>query len=223
MEHIKGLIFDLDGVLVDTAKYHFLAWRRMANALGFDFNEHQNEQLKGVSRKQSLALILSWGGITLSPADFEKYMRLKNDWYLEFIQKMQPDDALPGAEIFLRQCKAAGYKIALGSASKNSRLILDKLQFTHFFDAIIDGNVATESKPNPQVFLLGAKALGLTPNQCLVFEDAIAGIQAAHNGGMLAVGIGQPEILTQAEVVYPGLDGLQIAAILNELKTFYKA
>ena len=223
MEQIKGLIFDLDGVLVDTAKYHFLAWRRMANELGFDFNEHQNELLKGISRRQSIELILAWGGRTLPEAEIEHFMTLKNGWYLEYISQMQPNEVLPGADIFLRESKAAGYKIALGSASKNAPLILDTLQLTYLFDAIIDGNIATESKPNPQVFLRGADALGLTPNQSLVFEDAIAGIQAAHNGGMLAVGIGNPEILTEAEVVYPSLNGLTIASLLTDLKTIAKA
>lgn len=218
MTQIKGLIFDLDGVIVDTAGYHFMAWRKMANELGFDFNEHQNEHLKGVSRRQSIELILKWGGKTLPDAEIERFMTLKNTWYLEFIEQLAPANVLPGADVFLRESKAAGYKIALGSASKNSKMILDKLQLTNLFDAIIDGNIATESKPNPQVFLKGADALGLTPNQSLVFEDAIAGIQAAHNGGMLAVGIGQKDVLTEAEVVYPGLDGLKMAVVLNDLR-----
>ena len=223
MAQIKGLIFDLDGVIVDTAGYHFKAWRKMANELGFDFNEHQNEQLKGVSRRQSIELILNWGGKTLPEAEIERFMTLKNTWYLEFIEQLAPANVLPGADVFLRESKAASYRIALGSASKNSRMILDKLELTDLFDAIIDGNIATESKPNPQVFLKGADALGLTPNQSLVFEDAIAGIKAAHNGGMLAVGIGNPKILTEAEVVYPGLNNLSISTVINDLETITKA
>ena len=223
MAQIKGLIFDLDGVIVDTAGYHFKAWRKMANELGFDFNEHQNEQLKGVSRRQSIELILNWGGKTLPEVEIERFMTLKNTWYLEFIEQLAPANVLPGADLFLRESKAVGYRIALGSASKNSRMILDKLELTDLFDAIIDGNIATESKPNPQVFLKGADALGLTPNQSLVFEDAIAGIQAAHNGGMLAVGIGNPKILTEAEVVYPGLNNLSISTVINDLETITKA
>jgi beta-phosphoglucomutase len=217
MATIKGLIFDLDGVLVDTAKYHFLAWRKMANVLGFDFTEHQNEELKGISRKESIERILSWGNIHLSDAEKERYMTLKNELYLTYIQAMNADEVLPGAPAFLRDCKQKGYKVALGSASKNARLILDKLELTGFFDALIDGNLATESKPNPQVFLKGAAAMGLEPNQCLVFEDAVAGVQAAHNGGMLAVGIGRPEVLNSADLVIPGLHSATINQIIDQL------
>jgi len=215
---IKGLLFDLDGVIVDTAKYHFLAWRKMANELGIDFNEEQNEQLKGVSRKESLDLILDWGGITLPQADFMRYMELKNEWYLEYIYTMTPESMLPGVEDFLLDCKQKGYKIALGSASKNAQLILDKLNITHLFDAIIDGNVVQNSKPHPEVFLRGAEAVGLQPSQCLVFEDALAGIQAAHNGGMKAVGIGSPNVLVDADLVINGLGSAGIDLILQRLK-----
>jgi beta-phosphoglucomutase len=215
---IKGLLFDLDGVIVDTAKYHFLAWRKMANELGIDFNEEQNEQLKGVSRKESLDLILDWGGITLPDADFMRYMELKNEWYLEYIYTMTPESMLPGVEEFLLDCKHKGYKIALGSASKNAQLILDKLNITHLFDAIIDGNVVQNSKPHPEVFLRGAEAIGLQPTQCLVFEDAIAGVEAAHNGGMKAIGIGSAEVLAGADLIIPGLNNTSIEEILNRIK-----
>jgi beta-phosphoglucomutase len=214
---IKGLLFDLDGVIVDTAKYHFLAWRKMANELGIDFNEEQNEQLKGISRKESLDLILDWGGITLPKADFIRYMELKNEWYLEYIYTMTPESMLPGVEDFLLDCKHKGYKIALGSASKNAQLILDKLNITHLFDAIIDGNVVQNSKPHPEVFLRGAEAVGLQPSQCLVFEDALAGIQAAHNGGMKAVGIGSPNVLVDADLVINGLGSAGIDLLLQRL------
>lgn len=217
MSDIKGLLFDLDGVIVDTAKFHFLAWRKMANELGFDFTEEQNEELKGISRMQSILLILEWGNKTLSDEQISEYMTLKNDWYLEYINKMTPKDVLPGADDFLSECKQLGFKIALGSASKNALTILDHLSLTHLFDAIIDGNVVTESKPHPQVFLKGANSLSLAPEQCLVFEDAIAGIQAAHNGNMKAVGIGNAEILTEADVVYPGLNNIHINEILSQL------
>jgi beta-phosphoglucomutase len=217
MAEIKGLIFDLDGVIVDTAKYHFLAWRRMANELGFDFDEHQNEKLKGISRRQSIELILGWGQIKLSEEEIERYMRLKNEWYLEYIKTMQPGEILPGAAEFLAECKKLGYKIALGSASKNALFILDKLHLTPLFDAVIDGNKATLSKPDPQVFLKGAEALGLLPQHCLVFEDAEAGVDAAHNGGMKAVGIGDPAILKHADYVIEGLGKAHIRQILENL------
>lgn len=217
MAEIKGLLFDLDGVLVDTAKFHFLAWRRMANELGFDFNEAQNEQLKGISRKESIARILEWGNVVLAPAEIEKYMTLKNDWYLEFIQTVTPSDVLPGADVFIRDSKKRGYKIALGSASKNAKPILNKLALTPLFDAFIDGNVVSASKPNPEVFLKGAQALQLLPENCLVFEDAIAGIEAAHNGGMKAVGIGEADVLSQADIVFENLSGISISHILEKI------
>ncbi len=217
MSTIQGLLFDLDGVIVDTAKFHFLAWRKMANALGFDFNEEQNEQLKGISRKESIARILAWGGKTLPQPEVEKYMSLKNDWYLQMIETLTPNDVLLGADEFIKASKAQGYKIALGSASKNAKPILDKLQLTFLFDALIDGNAVSASKPNPEVFLKGAEALHLAPQHCLVFEDAIAGIEAAHNGGMLAVGIGEASVLTGADAVYANLKGVHMADILKKI------
>lgn len=218
MAAIKGLIFDLDGVIVDTAKYHFMAWRQMANELGIDFTEEQNEHLKGVSRKESLELILKWGGLTLPEADFYRYMNLKNELYLVYINTMRPDEVLPGASEFLREAKEKGFKIALGSASKNARLLLDKLNLTRLFDAIIDGNVVSASKPNPEVFLRGADALRLNPDECLVFEDALAGIEAAHNGGMKVIGIGDAATLASADAVISGLENATLDEILNRIK-----
>lgn len=217
MTAIKALLFDLDGVLVDTAKFHFLAWRKMANALGFDFDESQNEALKGLSRRESMEIILRWGSKSLSEPEIQQYMQQKNEWYLAYVNDMTPEDVLPGADAFLMECKAEGYQLALGSASKNARKILDKVGLTPIFKAIIDGNIATKSKPNPQVFLKGAEALSTDPLNCLVFEDAIAGIQAAHNGNMRAVGIGQPDILSEAELVFPGLNGLHISEVIAQL------
>jgi beta-phosphoglucomutase len=217
MALIKGLLFDLDGVLVDTAKFHFLAWRKMANELGFDFNEDQNERLKGISRVESIARILDWGNVTLSPTEVEKYMKLKNDWYLDSIETITPNDVLPGADTFIKESKKLGFKIALGSASKNAKPILDKLELTPLFDALIDGNVVKASKPDPLVFLSGAKALQLLPINCLVFEDAIAGIEAAHNGGMKAVGIGEADVLVNANIVYKNLAGISIKDILEKI------
>lgn len=217
MAKISALLFDLDGVLVDTAKFHFLAWRKMANTLGFDLTEAQNENLKGLSRRQSMEIILRWGQKKLPEGDVLALMAQKNQWYLEYVNHMTPSDVLPGAADFLSHCKAAGYKLALGSASKNARTILDKTGLTPNFEAIIDGNIATKSKPDPQVFLKGAEALQTPHEQCLVFEDAIAGIRAAHSGKMYAIGIGQPHILTEAEQVYPNLSGLDITDIVLKL------
>ena len=216
MTHIKACIFDLDGVIVDTAVYHFKAWKRLANELGFDFTEEQNEQLKGVSRVRSLQLILGWGGVTKTEAEQTALATRKNEWYVEMISKMKPNEVLPGAREFLETCRAAGIKTALGSASKNSGTILQNVGITGLFDAIVDGNHVTEPKPNPEVFLKGAEALGVLPAECVVFEDAIAGIEAARNGGMKAVGIGLPQVLTEADMVVSGLDKMTLE-MLEEL------
>jgi len=206
MNTIKACIFDLDGVIVDTAIYHYKAWRRLANSLGFDFTEQQNEQLKGVSRVRSLQLILGWGGVTKTEAEQEQLATQKNTWYMDMVNQMTPAEILPGAREFVQSCRDAGIKTALGSASKNSMTILEKLEITHLFDAIIDGNKVSKAKPDPEVFLKGAEALGIEPKYCLVFEDAIAGVKAAKAGGMKAIGIGDPKVLYGADLVVSGLN-----------------
>ncbi len=202
---IRGFLFDLDGVLVDTAQYHFLAWQRMASELGIHFGEAENEQLKGVSRAESLNRILAWGGKTLSDAKKQHLMTLKNEWYLELVRGMPANDYLPGAHEFLVASRAAGIKVALGSASKNAPLILERLGWMPLFDALVDGNVVTASKPDPEVFLEGARRLGLQPEECVVFEDSEAGVEAARRGGMKVVGIGQG---LDADLLVTGLDRL---------------
>ena len=202
---IRGFLFDLDGVLVDTAQYHFLAWQRMAAQLGIHFSEAENEQLKGVSRAESLNRILAWGGKNLTDAEKQHWMALKNDGYLELVRGMPADDYLPGAHEFLRASRAAGIKVALGSASKNAPLILERLGWIPLFDALVDGNVVTASKPDPEVFLEGARRLGLKPEECVVFEDSEAGVEAARRGGMKVVGIGHG---LDADLLVSGLDQL---------------
>lgn len=202
---IRGFLFDLDGVLVDTAQYHFLAWQRMAAQLGIHFSEAENEQLKGVSRAESLNRILAWGGKTLTDAEKQHWMALKNDGYLELVRGMPADDYLPGAHEFLRASRAAGIKVALGSASKNAPLILERLGWIPLFDALVDGNVVTASKPDPEVFLEGARRLGLKREECVVFEDSEAGVEAARRGGMKVVGIGHG---LDADLLVSGLDQL---------------
>jgi beta-phosphoglucomutase len=210
MNTIKACIFDLDGVIVDTAVYHYKAWKRLANSLGFDFTEHQNEQLKGVSRVRSLQLILGWGGVTKTEEEQEQLATQKNTWYMEMVNQMNPDEILPGAKEFLKACRAVGLKTALGSASKNSMTILDKIGITDMFDAVIDGNKVSKAKPDPEVFLAGAQALGVQPEECVVFEDAIAGVEAALAGDMKVVGIGSPDVLTGANLVIKGLDEMTL-------------
>ena len=210
MSTIKACIFDLDGVIVDTAVYHYKAWKRLANELGFDFTEEDNEKLKGVSRTRSLELILQWGGITKTDAEKEELATRKNNWYVEMISKMTPDEVLPGAKEFLETCLSAGIKTALGSASKNSGMILEKTGITHLFNAIIDGNKVSRPKPDPEVFLKGAEELNEAPANCVVFEDAIAGVEAAIAGGMKVVGIGSPDVLGEADLVVKGLNEMTI-------------
>ncbi|MGI4020439.1 MAG: beta-phosphoglucomutase [Janthinobacterium lividum] len=208
--NIKACIFDLDGVIVDTAVYHFKSWKRLADELGINFTLHDNERLKGVSRVRSLEIILEIGNVTKTTAEQEELASRKNTWYTEMISKMKPEEVLPGAKEFLTLVKNAGIKTALGSASKNSGIILEKTGLTAYFDAIIDGNHVSKAKPDPEVFLKGAEALNLQPTDCVVFEDAIAGVEAALAGGMKVVGIGSAEILNKANLVVSGLDKMDL-------------
>jgi beta-phosphoglucomutase len=210
MTEIKACIFDLDGVIVDTAVYHYKAWKRLANELGFDFTELQNEELKGVSRIRSLELILGWGNVVKSESERAELATRKNNWYVEMINNMEPSEILPGAKEFLQAVKSAGIKTALGSASKNSATILRKVGLTPLFDAIIDGNHVSASKPDPEVFLKGAAALAVAPLNCVVFEDAIAGVEAGKAGGMKVVGIGSPDVLQEADLVVAGLHEMSL-------------
>lgn len=199
---IKTCIFDLDGVICDTAKYHYLAWKALADKLGFDFTPEHNEGLKGVSRMKSLEILLSIGGIRLTESEKQKKAEEKNAEYLKFIYKMTPDEILPGVYSFIESLKQNNVSIALGSASKNARIILTQLKMLDVFDAIIDGNMVSEAKPNPEVFLKGAQMLNVDPPNCVVFEDAIAGVEAAKNAGMAVIGIGDEKTLKCADVVW---------------------
>jgi len=216
MSNIKACIFDLDGVIVDTAVYHYKAWKRLADELGINFTLEDNERLKGVSRMRSLDIILEIGGITKTDAEKEELATRKNTWYVDMINHMKPDEILPGAKEFVQACRDAGIKTALGSASKNSMTILQNTNIVHLFDAIIDGNKVSKAKPDPEVFLKGAEELEVAPADCVVFEDAIAGVEAAINGGMKVVGIGSPKVLVGANLVVSGLDKMSLS-MLEEL------
>lgn len=198
----KGFIFDLDGVIVDTAKYHFLAWRKLANSLGIDFSETQNEQLKGVSRVSSLEKILSWGNISISEDKFMELMAKKNDDYLEHINTMDEEEILVDVPKILNHLKDNNQPISLGSASKNARTILKKVGLYNTFDAIVDGNDVSKAKPDPEVFLIAAKHLNIKPENCIVFEDSVAGVKAANIANMISIGIGEEEILGEADYVF---------------------
>jgi len=194
----KGFIFDLDGVIVDTAKYHFLAWRKLANSIDVDFTEVQNEQLKGVSRVRSLQKILDWGKKSISEAQFAELMRMKNDDYLSYIDSMGQDEILPDVARVLDSLIERNQPISLGSASKNARVILDKVALRDKFDAIVDGNDVSNAKPDPEVFLMAAKSLNIAADQCIVFEDSVAGVEAANIANMISIGIGDANILCDA-------------------------
>lgn len=216
---LQACIFDLDGVLVDTAIYHFNAWKRLANELGFDFTHDQNEQLKGISRMDSLDKILEWGDIYLANEKKNELADKKNAWYVQMISSMSKDEVLPGAIKLLEIIRNSGLKCALGSASRNSTLILERTNLSHYFDVIVDGNSVSTSKPDPEVFLKGATLLGVNPLDCVVFEDGIAGVKAAISAGMKVIGIGQQEVLNMADLVVGGLDQIELLTIK---KLFYK-
>jgi len=218
MSGIEACLFDLDGVIVDTAKYHFVAWRQIAEELGFTFNERDNERLKGVSRQRSLDILLNIGRLTLDEESKAHLAEKKNGLYLDYVRNMTPDDILPGAERFLHACRAAGLKTALATASRNSALILDLLRIRSLFDVVVDGNKVKRTKPDPEVFLLCAQELAVEPECCVVFEDAEAGIEAARAAGMFSVGIGNPAILKCADIVAPGLAHLVLQSVLSSLE-----
>ena len=212
---IKALIFDLDGVVVDTAKYHYLAWKKLADELGFFFSEKDNERLKGVSRVRSLEILLEVGGVQLEEDVKKKLAAKKNEDYLAYIKKMTPDEILPGVINFLEEARKRGLKTAIGSASKNAVTILETVQLLDYFDEIIDGNEVSKAKPDPEVFLNAARKLGVKTLECIVFEDAEAGIEAAINGAFHVVGIGDKNTLNKAEMVIPGFAEVSLDTFLK--------
>jgi beta-phosphoglucomutase len=199
----KAFIFDLDGVIVDTARYHFLAWQKISDGLGIEFTPEHNEQLKGVSRVRSLDIILELGKINASQDNKNIWLRQKNEDYLAYIHNMQEDEILEGVLNILRFLKEKNQLIGLGSASKNARSILEKVNIIDYFDAIVDGNDVTNAKPDPEVFLQAAKLLHAKPENSIVFEDSVAGIQAANIANMTSVGIGAASILREAQFIFP--------------------
>jgi beta-phosphoglucomutase len=206
-------IFDLDGVIVDTARYHYMAWKRLTDQLGIRFTEEDNERLKGVSRMASLDIILEIGKRKVAGEQKLEYATLKNDWYIEYISKMTPDEILPGSLEFINELRNANIRVAIGSASKNTPMILERVGILKLFDAVADGNIISKAKPDPEVFIKAAEMTGTKPWNCVVFEDAAAGIQAALNAGMMCIGIGSPEILAQAHFVISGLNEMNLAKL----------
>ncbi len=210
MKKYRAAIFDLDGVIVDTAKYHFLAWRKIAAELGLELTPDDNEKLKGVSRSQSFDIILATGGMALSDAKKQAYLEQKNSLYVQYLQNMKQDELLPGAVPLLQELQKRKIKTALGSASKNASIVLEKLKITSYFDGIVDGNSVAHSKPNSEVFVKAARQINVDLRDCVVFEDSQAGIIAAKNAGMYAVGIGSTVNLTGMDLLLSGLDQFDI-------------
>jgi beta-phosphoglucomutase len=198
---IQACIFDLDGVIVDTAHYHFLAWKRLADELGINFTEKENERLKGISRMHSMDILLELGGKEMSVADKEKNANRKNAWFVDYVERMLPEEIFPGVKDLIGKMRAKGLKVALASSSKNAKTVLQLLQIEHLFDVMVDGNMITHSKPDPEIFLQAASKLGIEPQNCLVFEDAEAGVEAALAAGMLCVGIGSADQLYRANKI----------------------
>ncbi|MEP0480890.1 MAG: beta-phosphoglucomutase, partial [Nonlabens sp.] len=198
----KAFIFDLDGVIVDTAKFHFIAWQRLAASLDINFTEEENEQLKGVSRVNSLKKILEWGNKEISPDVFQAKMDQKNTEYLDLIKTLDTSDIMPGVHDFLLELKKQEQPIALGSASKNARPILKKLGIYDLFEVIVDGTNVTKAKPDPEVFLSACDQLGYAAQDSIVFEDSVAGVQAANTARMISIGLGEPSILNEADEVF---------------------
>ncbi|MDG1714836.1 beta-phosphoglucomutase [Lacinutrix sp.] len=214
----KGFIFDLDGVIVDTAKYHFLAWKKLAKSIGVDFTESQNEQLKGVSRVKSLEKILAWGNKTISQEEFNTLMAKKNEDYLSFIATMNEDEILPDVPKTLNYLIEEKQPISLGSASKNARTILKKVNLYKKFDAIVDGNDVSKAKPDPEVFLIAAKLLEIKLEDCIVFEDSVAGVQAANTAKMVSIGIGEKNVLHEADYIFKDFTEISEEFLMDLIK-----
>ncbi len=212
---IKGFIFDLDGVLTDTAEYHFLAWKRLADEEGFPFTRAENEALRGIPRRESLLLILK--GRVYPEDRLREMMERKNRYYLKSIRAITPRDLLPGALNLLKEIRRAGLRSALGSASKNARQVVRLLGIAALLDAIADGNSVERQKPAPDLFLAAAGLLGLQPGECLVVEDAAAGIAAARAGGFRSLGLGPRSRVGAAEIVLPSLRTARLGDLLKRL------
>lgn len=217
MPQLKALLFDLDGVIVDTAKYHYLAWKALADAEGIPFDQEVNERLKGVSRTRSLEIILEKATRHYGALEREALARSKNDDYVRRIAKLVPSEILPGVPALLEAAAAANLRTAICSASRNTVLILERLGIEKRFDTVVSGSDVGKSKPDPEVFLVASDRLGIAAECCLVLEDAAAGIEGAKRAGMKALGLGEPRNLPGADLVYPDLRGVSLAKIKKEL------
>lgn len=213
---IRAFIFDLDGVLTDTAEYHYRAWKRLTEEEGIPFTRQDNEALRGIPRRESLLLILK--GRQMPESKLQELMERKNRYYLQFVEAITPQDLLPGAKELLEEIRQSGLKTAVGSASKNARLVIERLGIQDLLDVIVDGTNVERQKPAPELFLQAARLLGLSPQECVVVEDAAAGIEAALAGGFRSVGLGPPERVGKAEAIFPSLENVHLRDILAALR-----
>jgi beta-phosphoglucomutase len=212
---IKACIFDLDGVIVDTAHYHFVAWQRLAMELGVNLTEKENEKLKGVSRMQSLQIILDMGKITLSKARKESLADRKNEWFVEYIEAMKPNEIFPGVKHLITAIKKKGIKVAVASSSKNAPRVIELLGIAKLFDVVVDGSMILDTKPDPEIFLLSAQKMNIKPANCLVFEDAEAGVEAALRAGMKCVGVGAKDNVGKANLVVSKTSDFQLELLTS--------
>lgn len=210
---IKACIFDLDGVIVDTARYHYLAWKRLAHELGYELTEADNERLKGVSRMQSLDIVLSLAGASANDQERQMLAQKKNLWFNQYLEEMKPDEIFSGVLPLIRTLKKAGLAVGLASSSKNAQTVLRLLHLQDEFDAIIDGNMILYTKPHPEIFLAAAEKLGVKPGDCVVVEDAEAGVEAALAAGMKSIGIGSADNLYRANIVFPKTSDITLSTL----------
>lgn len=210
---IRACIFDLDGVIVDTAHYHYLAWKRLAHELGHDLTELENEQLKGVSRMQSLDIVLGLANVSLNQAHKQLLADRKNAWFKEYIGRMNPEEIFPGVLRLIRDLKQHGLKVGLASSSKNAGTILRRLEIEDEFESVVDGNMISRTKPDPEIFLITARRLHVPPSDCVVVEDAEAGVEAAIAAGMKCIGIGSQLMLKRANIVFPRTSDIKLSTV----------
>ncbi|MCF8009103.1 MAG: beta-phosphoglucomutase [Halanaerobiales bacterium] len=215
MKSLKGFIFDLDGVITDTAEYHYLGWKRLAKEEQMEFDRKFNDKFRGVSRMRCLDMLLKENNREVTPQERKEMAERKNSYYREYLKTISKDNLLSGIEEILKDLKQRGYKLAIASASKNTKIVLDKLDIRNYFDTVSDGYSVKNTKPAPDLFLHTAEKLNLKPKECVVFEDAKAGIDAAIKANMLSVGIGPTERVGHADFRYDQVSDIDLEEIIN--------
>lgn len=217
--NLRAVIFDLDGVITDTAEFHYQGWQRLADELGVPFNRHANERLRGLSRMDSLLAIVEGSGLTYTETDLKRWTERKNGYYLDLVKTISPKDILPGAREILLECREAGIKTAIASASKNAPEVLERLGLGALFDAVAHGGMVARGKPDPEIFACAANLLGIPAENCVGIEDSAAGLESITGAGMTAVGLGDPNLLARADRIFPSLNELRLADVREVLES----